>query len=87
MGDSVPEDIHEIIAELRTKVAYLNDELTNMRGDISEIKRDISKIYSKLSNIEARLNNYSTMSLMIKYVITPLIIILGALVGVKIAIP
>ena len=83
----MPEGIHEIIAELRAKVAYLNDEVTNMRSDINEIKRDISKIYSKLSNIEGKLNSYSTMSLLIKYVITPLIVILGALVGVKIVLP
>ncbi|RLE62944.1 MAG: hypothetical protein DRJ38_08685 [Thermoprotei archaeon] len=83
----MPDDIHEIIAELRAKVAYLNDEVTNMRGDISEMKKEINKILVKLGNIEGKLNNYGTMSLLIKYVITPLIVILGALVGVKIVLP
>ena len=83
----MPDDMHEIIAELRAKVAYLNDEVTNMRTDIGEIKKEINKILIKLGNIEGKLNNYSTMSLLIKYVITPLIVILGTLIGAKIALP
>ena len=83
----MPEDIHEVLAELRTKVAYINDEVTNMREDMDEMKRDITEIKSRLSKIEAKLGNYNTMALIIKYVVTPLIIIVGALVGVRIALP
>ena len=51
---------------------------------MDEVVRRLTSLETK---VEVLLGQTSTMNTLIKYVILPLIIILGALVGVKVAFP
>jgi len=70
-------NLKERIIKLEQKIESLNDEISELRERIASMEGQITLLLQK-SDI---------MSNLIKYVVTPLILILAGLVGLKIAIP
>lgn len=65
------------IDDLVVKVSELNMKVARLEQEVKDLK-ELLEIYIKRENNTAML---------IKYVITPMLFILGALVGIKLAIP
>jgi len=80
---SIEEEIKRINDELSllSKLIEENkEEIKYMREELIELKAKVSKLEGKIIML---LNQNNTISLIIKYIVTPLLIILGALIGVK----
>ena len=67
----------EEIEELKERINRLNDE-------IGELKEKVASLEAK---VDMLIHENTTLKMLLQYVVTPLLIIVGALVGVKIAIP
>lgn len=65
-------------------ISKLNDEIKELRNEITKLQKKVASLEAKVDMV---LKNYSFTIFLIKWVVTPLIIILGALAGVKIALP
>ena len=65
--------------------------ITNLQTQVTVLQTRIQALEDRISKLEAKidvlLNQNSTISMLIKYIIVPLIIGTFALVGVKVAIP
>jgi len=80
---SIEEEIKRINDELSllSKLIEENkEEIKYVREELVELKTRVSKLEGKIIML---LNQNSTISLIIKYIVTPLLVILGALIGVK----
>jgi len=80
---SIEEEIKRINDELSllSKLIEENkEEIKYVREELIELKAKVSKLEGKIIML---LNQNSTISLIIKYIVTPLLVILGALIGVK----
>lgn len=59
--------------------------------DILDLKEEVSSLKERVAALEAKVDMLVTqnkqLSLILKYVVTPLIFILGALIGVKLTLP
>ena len=80
---SIEEEIKRINDELSllSKLIEENkEEIKYVREELVELKTRVSKLEGKIIML---LNQNNTISLIIKYIVTPLLIILGALIGVK----
>jgi len=65
------------LLSLKTEVSNLKERLSNLEGEISGLKTEVTIL----------IQQNQQLNLILKYVVTPLIIILGALVGVKMTMP
>ena len=65
------------IAELKVRVEKLEECIEPLKIDITAIK----------VSIEGLKENYNLSKLMIQWIIAPLVLILGALVGIKVVFP
>jgi len=65
-------------------IARLNDEIKELRNEIAKLQKKVASLEAKVDMV---LKNYSFTIFLIKWVVTPLIIILGTLAGVKMVIP
>ena len=72
------------MSNLEERVSRLEVEVENMKNDIHEIKESLGDIKMK---VDVLVGQNSSIHTLVKWVIVPLIIILGALVGVKISLP
>jgi len=72
------------MSNLEERVSRLEVEVENMKNDIHEIKESLGDIKMK---VDVLVGQNSSIHTLVKWVIVPLIIILGALVGVKITLP
>jgi len=65
--------------------------LETLFNQIMDLKEEVSTLREKVASLEAKIamlvNQNQQLSLILKYVVTPLIIILGALIGVKLTLP
>jgi len=65
--------------------------LTAIFNEMMDLKEEVSTLKERVAALEAKLDmlviQNKQLSLILKYVVTPLIIILGALIGVKISLP
>jgi len=85
--------------DLETRVTNVEDRVSTLAGkveihgmQISDIKSDCAKEMTDLqTNFTDKLNliarNSDNTLMILKYVVLPLIVILGGLIGVKIALP
>ena len=59
--------------------------------ELLSLKTEVSNLRERVSNLEGEISmliqQNQQLALILKYVVTPLIIILGALIGVKITLP
>jgi len=72
------------MGDLEERVSRLEVEVENMKNDIHEIKAYLKDIGVKVDTL---VGQSSTIQTLVKWVIVPLIVILGAIVGVKISLP
>ena len=60
-------------------------------NEIMDLKEEVSSLKERVAALEAKVDmlvsQNKQLSLILKYVVTPLIIILGALIGVKLTLP
>lgn len=68
-----------------------NDPLSNIFNELMKLKQEVSELKVKVASLEAKVDmlmqQNQQLNLILKYVVTPLIIILGALIGVKLTHP
>jgi CII-binding regulator of phage lambda lysogenization HflD len=68
----------------RWKLVSLEDRLKRIEEVLDRLNERFDAINRELGELKGR---QDTVVLILKYVVTPLLIILGALIGVKLAIP
>jgi predicted nucleic acid-binding Zn-ribbon protein len=71
------DNLKQQIDELRSEIKVINDELENIKTQIAFINGQVQILVSQ--------NN--TIQMILKYVVTPLLIILGGLIGIKLTFP
>jgi len=71
------DNLKQQIDELRSEVKVINDELGNIKTQIAFINGQVQILVSQ--------NN--TIQMILKYVVTPLLVILGGLIGIKLTFP
>ena len=68
-----------------------DDTLAKLYSIINDLNIRVNTLEQKVAELNGKLevliNSNNNMIILIKYVITPLLIILGALVGIKLTIP
>jgi len=62
----------------------VNDRLDRIEQQLDKFNDEIKEVGTKLGELAGESR---TMKMLLQYVVTPLIVILGALVGVKIVMP
>jgi len=72
------------MSDLETRVSILEREVDNLKNDIHDIKERLGDISQK---VDILVGQSSTIQTLVKWIILPLIIILGALIGVKLSLP
>jgi len=72
------------MSNIEERVSKLEVEVENLKNDIHEIKESLGDIKMK---VDVLVGQNSSIHTLVKWVIVPLIVILGALVGVKISLP
>jgi len=72
------------MSNIEERVSKLEVEVENLKNDIHEIKVSLGDIKK---NVDVLIGQNSSIHTLVKWVIVPLILILGALVGVKISLP
>jgi len=78
------ENIKQQVQSLQNQVNILQQNLTLFNDKIHKIEDDISFLKGQ---VEILLNNANTTQLILKYVVVPLLTIVGALVGIKLTFP
>jgi len=78
------KSIELIINELRDEVNELKKEINDLRHEVSDLKERISLLEGRIEELSRR---NEILIYIIKYVVTPMLFILGALVGVRLIIP
>jgi len=67
------------------------DIIDEIRSDIRELKGDVKNLIGKVSELEGRITEIQRKNALVKalmkYVVLPLILILGGLVGLKLVLP
>ena len=79
--------IEEEIKRINDELSLLSKLIEENKGEIKYVREELVELKAKVSKLEGKiimlLNQNNTISLIIKYIVTPLLIILGALIGVK----
>jgi len=78
------ENIKEQVKSLQNQVNILQQNLALLNDKIHSIEDNISFLRGQ---IEILLNNANTTQLILKYVVVPLLMIVGALIGIKLTFP
>jgi len=78
------ENIKQQVRSLQNQVNILQQNLTLLNDKIHKIEDDI--LFLK-GQVEILLNNANTTQLILKYVVVPLLAIVGALIGIKLTFP
>lgn len=65
-------------------LGVLFNELIDLKNEVSSLKERVAGLEAKIQMI---MNQNQQLGLILKYVVTPLIIILGALIGLKLTLP
>jgi len=78
------DDVHAKLAGINERLNYLNDEVTSIKSILRNHEKRVSRLEGK---VDVVLKTNQQIYILIRYVILPLIIILGALVGAKLALP
>jgi len=75
------EDLRKILED---DIQALREEIKELKQEVVELKVEVAELRTEIKTIK---QNNTTTSLLIKYVVTPLIMILAGLVGLKITLP
>jgi len=78
------DNIKEQVKSLQNQVNILQQNLSLFNDKIHSIEDNISQLKGQ---IEILLNNANTTQLILKYVVVPLLTIVGALIGIKLTFP
>jgi len=78
------DNIKEQVKSLQNQVNILQQNLALFNDKIHSIEDNISQLRGQ---IEILLNNANTTQLILKYVVVPLLMIVGALIGIKLTFP
>jgi len=78
------ENIKRQVQSLQNQVNILQQNLALFNDKIHSIEDSISQLRGQ---VEILLNNANTTQLILKYVVVPLLAIVGALVGIKLTFP
>jgi len=78
------DNIKQQVQSLQNQVNILQQNLSLFNYKIHSIEDNISQLKGQ---IEILLNNANTTQLILKYVVVPLLTIVGALVGIKLTFP
>ena len=78
------ENIKQQVQSLQNQVNILQQNLALFNDKIHSIE---DNIYQLRGQIEILLNNANTTQLILKYVVVPLLMIVGALIGIKLIFP
>ena len=78
------DNIKEQVKSLQNQVNILQQNLSLFNDKIHSIEVNISQLKGQ---IEILLNNANTTQLILKYVVVPLLTIVGALIGIKLTFP
>jgi len=78
------ENIKQQVQSLQNQVNILQQNLSLFNDKIHSIEDNISQLKGQ---IEILLNNANTTQLILKYVVVPLLTIVGALIGIKLTFP
>ena len=78
------ENIKQQVQSLQNQVNIIQQNLTLFNDKIHKIEDDISQLRGQ---VEILLNNANTTQLILKYVVVPLLAIVGALIGIKLTFP
>jgi len=65
-------------------LAVIFNEVMDLKGEVSTLKERVAALEAK---VDMLVTQNKQLSLILKYVVTPLIFILGALIGVKLTLP
>jgi prefoldin subunit 5 len=71
------DNLKQQIDELRSEIKVINDELAGVKEQIAFIN----------GQVQILVNQNNTIQMILKYVVTPLLIILGGLIGIKLTFP
>jgi len=71
------DNLKQQIQSLQVEIKKINDELSSVKEQIAFINGQVQILVSQ--------NN--TIQMILKYVVTPLLIILGGLIGIKLTFP
>jgi len=85
--DDYNEKLLAKIESIDSTVQVINARTQNMNEDLRYLRNRIDSLEHRVSKLEGMVKTTNNISLIVKYIIVPLIIILGGLVGIKIAIP
>ena len=78
------ENIKQQVKSLQNQVNLLQQNLALFNDKIHRIEDDITFLKGQ---VEILLNNANTTQLILKYVVVPLLTIVGALIGIKLTFP
>jgi len=78
------ENIKQQVKSLQNQVNILQQNLSLFNDKIHRIEDNISQLRGQ---VEMLLNNANTTQLILKYVVVPLLAIVGALIGIKLTFP
>jgi len=70
--------------DLNGQLEDIKRELNDLRHSIMDLIERVAKLEGKVSELTAR---NEVLIIIIKYVVTPLLIIVGGLVGIKLVMP
>jgi len=65
-------------------IQYVCKELDDLKNEVKQLSEKVNQLDGKVT---AMVDNNQTLITLIKYVITPLLIIVGGLVGIKLVLP
>ncbi len=85
-------DIESRVTSVESRVNELDGRVTRCEDHITDFRRDCDKDMTNLQcrideKIELLIKNSDTIKMILLYVVLPLIVILGGLVGIKIVWP
>jgi len=72
------------VSDLETRVSILEREVNNIKDSMKDIKEKLEEISIKVDTL---VGQSSTIQTLVKYVVLPLILILGAVIGLKVSLP
>jgi|GEM_PF-7109919 len=78
------ENIRQQVRSLQNQVDILQQNLSLLNDKIHSIENNV--LFLK-GQVEILLNNANTTQLILKYVVVPLLTIVGALIGIKLTFP
>jgi chromosome segregation ATPase len=79
------------LTTIKITIQQLSNDINNLKTQQQSLENRVNILEEKVSELSGKLDilitQGNTTQLILKYVVTPLIIIVGALVGIKLGLP